>query len=320
MFTKNQQKMLALSIFIAVSFYFVFIFTADTNKILITINRLTFYDWLIILSCSFVSYSIRFIRWHYYIQSFGHFLPVTLHFIYYLAGFALTTTPAKAGETLRSVYLHRHGVKYSHSLASFFTERLLDVLVMLILASSILFNLDKSESHYVLFVISLIVIIGLLLPFLGSRQPQHILRFLIHHLSNKTILLFLKHALSLLQSAHSLLSIKILPQGIFLGFMAWFIQGLAFHFILIQVGFPLDLSMTLTIYALSILAGAASFIPGGIGATETVMGLMLVSAGSEPAIAIAVPILTRLATLWFAVCVGLLANAYLSVNNTKSYL
>ncbi|MDH5396350.1 MAG: flippase-like domain-containing protein, partial [Gammaproteobacteria bacterium] len=100
-----------------------------------------------------------------------------------------------------------------------------------------------------------------------------------------------------------------------LGLIAWILNGLVFYLILLKVGFPLSITIALTIYAISILAGAASFIPGGIGATETVMGLMLIAANSEPHIAIAVPILSRLATLWFAVCVGLLANTYLSVNN-----
>ena len=125
----------------------------------------------------------------------------------------------------------------------------------------------------------------------------------------------LTHLVSLLRSAHNLLTMKMLLRGLILGLIAWLLNGLVFYLILDKVGFPVALPLALTIYAISILAGAASFIPGGIGATETVMALMLLAINSEPHIAIAVPILTRLATLWFAVCVGLLANAYLSINN-----
>ncbi len=111
-----------------------------------------------------------------------------------------------------------------------------------------------------------------------------------------------------------MLTLKILSQGLILGLIAWILNGLVFYLILIKIGFPIALGLALSIYAISILAGAASFIPGGIGATEAVMGFLLHTINAEPHIAIAVPILTRLATLWFAVCVGLLANAYLSIN------
>ena len=55
-----------------------------------------------------------------------------------LAGFTLTVTPGKAGEAVRSLYLHQYGVSYAQSLAALFVERLLDVLAMSLLALLIL--------------------------------------------------------------------------------------------------------------------------------------------------------------------------------------
>ncbi len=318
MLSKKQQRTLSLSVLIAAGLYLFFIFNSDTKKILSTMMQLSFVDWLIILSCSFSSYIFRFIRWNKYISSFQHAIPIKRHFAYYLAGLALTTTPAKAGETVRSLYLLPYKVKISQSLASFFTERLLDVTIMVFLASLLFFTFPELNKNYTYFILSLLFALIILLPLLSTRLPQQILRFIISKLKNRKILRLLEHLIALLKSAHQLLTLKMLSQGLILGLIAWVLNGLVFYLILIKIGFPIALGLALSIYAISILAGAASFIPGGIGATEAVMGLMLLAINSEPHIAIAVPILTRLATLWFAVCVGLLSNAYLSVNKIRS--
>lgn len=318
MLTKKHQRTLSLSIFFAAGLYLFFIFSADADKIFSAMKKITLIDWVVILSCTFFSYVIRFIRWNNYIRSFEHTIPLKRHFAYYLAGLALTTTPAKAGETVRSLYLQPYHVKISESLASFFTERLLDVTIMVFLASLIFFTFPDLNKNYSYFIISLFLSIVILLPLLSTQLPQLFLHFIIGKLKNNKLSLMLQHLAVLLKSAKKLLSIKLLSQGMILGLIAWILNGLGFYLILDKVGFPVELSLALSIYAVSILAGAASFIPGGIGATEAVMGLMLLSINSEPHIAIAVPILTRLATLWFAVCVGLIANAYLSINNTHT--
>lgn len=315
MLNKKQQHTLFLSFLFAAGLYLFFIFFNETDKIVAVIFRLDFIDWMSVLSCAFLSYIIRFIRWNRFIQAFHHHIPVKRHFIYYLAGLALTTTPAKAGETLRSLYLIPHKVKLTQSLACFFTERLLDVVIMIFLASLVFVTFPLIEQKYIYFILSLLLTIIIVLPLLSTQYPQTILGYFIRLSKNKKLNTFLIHLINLLKSAHTLLKAKLLFQGLALGLIAWILNGLVFYLILIKVGFPLSISVALTIYAISILAGAASFIPGGIGATETVMGLLLISVNSEPHIAIAVPILSRLATLWFAVCVGLLANTYLSVNN-----
>jgi len=57
------------------------------------------------------------------------------------------------------------------------------------------------------------------------------------------------------------------------------------------------------------LAGAISFLPGGVGGAEAVMAAMLVAAGAPEAKAVAATVIIRLATLWFAVAIGVLTMA-----------
>jgi uncharacterized membrane protein YbhN (UPF0104 family) len=60
------------------------------------------------------------------------------------------------------------------------------------------------------------------------------------------------------------------------------------------------------ILAVSSLAGAMFFTPGGIGVAEAGLAGMFVSvAGLAGGIAVALTFVIRLATLWFAACVGI---------------
>jgi uncharacterized protein (TIRG00374 family) len=63
-------------------------------------------------------------------------------------------------------------------------------------------------------------------------------------------------------------------------------------------------------YAIGNLAGSLSFLPGGLGVAETSMtGLLRALSGAPAAGAAAATVLIRLATLWYAVAIGVAALA-----------
>jgi uncharacterized protein (TIRG00374 family) len=61
------------------------------------------------------------------------------------------------------------------------------------------------------------------------------------------------------------------------------------------------------IYAFAMLAGAVSFLPGGLGGAEAAMLAILEIVGVGHATAVAATLLLRLTTLWFAVGLGIVA-------------
>ncbi|UCE88336.1 MAG: UPF0104 family protein, partial [Pseudomonadota bacterium] len=124
---------------------------------------------------------------------------------------------------------------------------------------------------------------------------------------------FIGHLANLLETAHDLLELKPLYTGLAVGIVAWWIQGFAFYYILDTLGLPLPLATALAIYAVSLLAGAISFIPGGVGSTEAVMALLLLASGADQTLALSAPLISRLSTLWFAVALGMLATAKLGL-------
>jgi uncharacterized protein (TIRG00374 family) len=101
--------------------------------------------------------------------------------------------------------------------------------------------------------------------------------------------------------------LPILLYGIALGLVAWGAEGVAFYYIMHVLGSDLSVPTALFIYAFSILVGALSFLPGGLGGTEaTMVTLLIVNNVAQPQ-AVAATVLIRLATLWFAVALGVFA-------------
>jgi uncharacterized protein (TIRG00374 family) len=89
--------------------------------------------------------------------------------------------------------------------------------------------------------------------------------------------------------------------------LSWFCECLA-AYVCVR-GLRLDLSLPDTVVAFSLgsLAGAASFLPGGLGVAEASMtGLIRVLGDVSRAAAAAATVLIRLATLWYGVALGLI--------------
>ena len=307
----RHKRALSLSLLIAALLYLSMAFVGGYDTFILLVETLGITGWLILFGCSTGNYLIRFFRWNYFMRRSGHYLPVRLHIFYYLAGFALTTTPGKAGETIRSFYLRSHGVSFSHSLATFFTERFLDVLVVTFFATLAIL----SFSQYKIIVAITFIVLLLAVPLIKSQFIVMLLQFLIHKLDSPRLQSVLQHLCQLLVTAADLLKFKSLYIGLTSGLLAWGLQGLAFIYLLHVFGIDLPFHLVISIYAISLLAGAISFIPGGIGATEAVMSLLLISQGVDKSLALNIPIITRIGTLWYAVMLGLLSTAWLGYLN-----
>jgi uncharacterized protein (TIRG00374 family) len=80
------------------------------------------------------------------------------------------------------------------------------------------------------------------------------------------------------------------------------------YFLLIrELGSTSKLSAAVFIYAFSTLAGAVSFLPGGLGGSEASMILLLRLSSVPLPVAVAAILLIRLTTLWYAVAIGIVA-------------
>ncbi len=306
----HHRRALTLSIGLAALLYLGFVLLANREAVFAALWRIGLPVLLAIFTLSLLNYLLRFWRWHRYIAAFGHALPWWRHFLYYLAGFTLTVTPGKAGEAVRSLYLRAHGVTYAQSLAALFVERLLDVLVMSLLALLILLTWPE---YGWLVAVAWVLTLGpgwlVTRPWLPEklRTRRHGHRYG-HQLDRLA---------RLLDSAAVLLRPSYLLFGLSLGVLSWGLEGLSLYLVAHDIGVGINLATGIGIYAIAVLTGALSFLPGGLGGTEAVMGVLLIAFGADGAAAVAITLLCRITTLWFAVALGGVAVAALAFHGRR---
>ncbi len=256
--------------------------------------------WLGVLALALMSYLLRFLRWHLMLTHLGHHVPLRRQAVIYLAGFGLAMTPGKLGETVRSAYLAPLGVPVGHSLAAFFCERLIDLLVVGVLASLAMAHLLGDPLWFALALAcvmgTVLLLRSRLMPLLASRQGQGMLARITDDGAN---------------ALHRLLRGRVLWASFGLGLLAWAGQGLGLWLALSASGLSQPVGQTIGSYALSLLAGALSFIPGGLGATEATLMLLLERQGVAVAEAASAALVSRGLPLWTGVLVGLLALLWL---------
>ncbi len=307
----HHRHALTLSIGLAALLYLGFVLFADREAVFAALRRVSLPVLLAIFALSLLNYLLRFWRWQRYVAAFGHVLPWRRHFLYYLAGFTLTVTPGKAGEAVRSLYLHGHGVTYAQSLAALFVERLLDMLAMSLLA--LLIVLARPDYAW-LIAIAWALTLGLSWLVTRSWLPEKLRGWGQGHRFGHQF----DRLARLLDSAGVLMRPGYFLFGLGLGVLSWGLEGLSLYLIARDIGIGVSLAAGIGIYAIAVLAGALSFLPGGLGSTEAVMGVLLVVFGSDGPSAVAITLLCRIATLWFAVALGGLAVGLLGIGGGRS--
>jgi len=306
--SEHEQRELRLhkliaSVIVAALGYLGFSIWGGWQEVLAAFRQVPLYALLLLLSLSLMNYLLRFVRWHHYLALLHHPLPWPTTLRIYIAGFALTTTPGKAGEALRGFLLKPHGVPHVRSLATLLAERLGDLLAVILLSG--LGVLVYPDAWTVI-----LLLLPVLLLMLWLLQQRHWLTGIVHYVkgrfSGKAAKLFEGLIDTLLYSG-SLFTPGLLLYSLALGLVAWGVEGVAFYYLVQHLGLEIDLSIALFIYAFAMLVGAISFLPGGLGGTEVTMTALLVLSGMREGAAVAATVIIRLTTLWFAVGLGLLA-------------
>ncbi|MGR6034890.1 MAG: lysylphosphatidylglycerol synthase transmembrane domain-containing protein [Candidatus Nitrosoglobus sp.] len=272
------------------------------REVLHAVSAIGLIGTVIVLGLSLVNYGLRFVRWQHYLQLLAHPLPLALSLRIYLAGFALTTTPGKAGEMLRSVFLKYYGMPYPKSLAAFFAERLCDFIAVLILVAASAWHHESVQLP--IFGLGAALVLGLIL--LHTPRWLRRIEIWIEYLSRPRLQAILVSVIEIVSNFRRCFSFSTMAYAVFLGLFAWGAEGLELYYIVNWMGGEISLVEAVFIYAFSVLIGALSFLPGGLGSTEvTMIGLLLLN-GMGEAQAVACTLFVRVVTLWFAVALGLL--------------
>lgn len=241
------------------------------------------------LAFTALNYLLRFWRWQRYLVRVDVRVPWGGSLAIFAAGLTMTITPAKLGELLKCALLHRrYDVPVRRSAPVVLAERVTDASGVVVLALVGGAGTRSWPLLVVAFVGVAAVVAVVRSPLLG--------RFA-----------FFGEAT---EASRALLTTPLLVAMTLLSAVSWFCECLAAYVCVRGLGLGLSLPDTVVAFSLGSLAGAASFLPGGLGVAEASMtGLIRVLGDTSKAAAAAATVLIRLATLWFAVALGLLGLA-----------
>ena len=254
-----------------------------------------------------LNYALRFLRWSMYLRALHIDAPLRVSLPVFLAGLALAITPGKVGELLKSVWLsQRSGVPVAASAPAVVMERFTDVISVALLGLTGVLLLPPAMA----IVIGAILVMGMALGLLAaSRYGVMALRL--------PVLRRWQEPLAQSQEGlQRLMSPRLLTAAVALGGFAWAAEGVALWVIIVGLGEWVALGVALPISAAAALVGAVTALPGGLIGFEGSMVALLGQAGLSATAAALATLLTRLATLWLAVLIGLAAWLWLSRTGT----
>ena len=260
----------------------------------------------VILLLSFCNYITRFLKWEYYTKTLNIEIERKMSFLIFLSSFIMSITPGKIGEVFKSYLLKEQiGTPLSKSAPIVFAERITDFLslVLLSMAGALMFGYGTT------LIIGFGIFFVLLVFIISSRKISYAI---IGIFENFRFVANISHKIhAAYDSIYKMVRFKELIITIILSIFAWSFE--CFSFYLVISGFGIDnlvhinVFVATFVYGFATLAGAATMLPGGLGATDASITGLLVLLSVPKSIAVASTLIIRAATLWFAVIVGIVA-------------
>lgn len=255
----------------------------------------------LILGLVALSYVGRFFRWAYYLRLLGVSLPTGINAVIFTAGLSMTISPGKLGEVLKSLFIKQvSGDPVARTAPAVVAERATDGTGMVIWGMLGVLAFNFGPGLLLLFLgITVLGIVVLRSKRLSVLAERGMLRLpVLHKLA--------PHVGDFHGASNMLLGPRPLIVGTSFSFVSWGLECLAVYLCAVGVGAQQPFLVVVFIFAVSSLAGALSFVPGGIGVAEAgLAGMFGAVAGLAGGLAVALTLVIRLATLWFATLLGI---------------
>ena len=294
---------LILVLVAVVVIYAIFLFISDFSIISEKISNFkTNYLPLILLLVS-VSWIPMIVKWHFLLKNCEIDVPLRKSIAVFFAGIAFEITPGQIGSLIKSQLLKTSSnIPRTKTVPIIVAEKVYD-LIGAILASIIGIIILGMDFYLIIIAILALAVIFF---FMFYRPASEIF------FKRITKTKFFSKYVDNMSEFHTIIqkstNVKAATICILLGVTYWFIISAAAYYTLIAFDINvLDYLTVLAIYTTSILLGAISFVPAGIGVTEgSIAGLFTLN-GIDVSTALILSVMIRVLTLWFSVSVGFIA-------------
>ncbi len=276
-------------------------------------GRVLTFRWVlypVVILLTLFNYLLRFFKWHYYLKQIGvQDLPHKESARLFVAGFPLAVTPGKVGEALKGVWLkNATGVPIAKGISVVLAERISDGLAVLLLSTLGVIAYPRYWPGFA------VVLAGLLGIIVVSQIRPLALALLDFGEKIPLVKRFVQPLREFYEGSFILFRPKATIVAVGLGTISWLGEGIGMYLILLGLGVAPGwetLSIAVFVLAFSTVIGAASALPGGLGAAEaSIAGMLALLLGLEADVSAAATLLIRFATLWFGVALGLIVWAF----------
>lgn len=264
------------------------------------------------LGAAFVSYSLRTLRFYYFLNRGDINISLRDATVANAVGFALAITPGRVGEIFKlHVIRERAGAPIARTAPLMLLDRLTEGggLAIIAIASALVLPAFPTEMRSALLAVP--VLVAMIAAALTRNYWSRVFisnRWLRESRFGKYLT---PHADNLWLGLRAGFTLKQIVRGVALTAVARFADGLVVLMTAQMLGVRLSVPEAVFVLSVSGLAGGLSMLPVGVGAVETAMTGLLAIMGVPLSTAITISLLTRLATLWIWVAIGLVLAVWL---------
>ncbi len=259
-----------------------------------------------LLAAATVSYTLRMVRFYYFLLRSGVAISLKQTMVVQAVGFGLSVTPGRLGEVFKlHLIRERAGTPIVQTAPLLVLDRLTEGGGFMILAAASGLLLSTLPTATPIPALTLAGLGAMLVFALTRRYWARWLALDAPWLQAPWGRRLAPHVQHLARGLEVSFTPAQILGGLALSAVARCADGLVVLFAAQLVGVSLPLPTAVFVLAVSGLAGGISLLPAGTGAVETTMTGLLVLFGAQWSDALAITLLARLGTLWLWVALGL---------------
>ncbi len=249
---------------------------------------------------------VRFGRWSYCLKTLKIKIPFKKSFAAYMSLYSMDITPGRVGRVVAGYTINRVAHSKFMKVAPIITIDIFsDFLGFAILAiiTSFIFH------TFFWYVVTFVILLSITFIFLLNESAYRLMNK--SPFFRKLIDKFAPQIDDYYSSQNALNNRKVYLTALFYTIPAELLDSLALYFSAIAIGIKATAIPSVFIYSVSQIFGMVSTLPGSVGVTDaTMLGLLGSTFNLSTALSSATTIMTRFATLWFSVIVGMIFFIY----------
>jgi glycosyltransferase 2 family protein len=300
-----KKNRIFISILLITLFYIIFTIFSDIDKIKNDYENFNIFYFLPILPILFLSMFFRSLIQKYLLKKLDIDISIKSSFMIFLGGYSMIMTPGGVGLIIKSYLIEKkYGHKISKSIPLVFAERFYDVLAVqiIILMTIFVFFLEIS---IILSIIS-ISALSLAVFLIKNKKFNHI----IIKITTKLKILSdnQDEQEKFLEGLQIIFELKLFLKMVIAITAIVLFEGIIFYLSFQIFGINIEYVEAIQTYYTSMLLGALTLLPAGIGAIEGIFVILLSEKNTSLHLATSVILFMRFISVWLLSAIGIIIS------------